>query len=106
MREQPPSDSEAHFASAFSPLLPGPPPNLAKSKAKASHPQGRAPSKDSAGVHSRHIRNTVTNDSIAPSAQPLIWGAFVRIRFAHLVSVQKDWALSARIVLLNAKTTG
>jgi hypothetical protein len=82
LREQPPSDSGAHLASAFSHILPGPPPNLLKSKIQTGLPPGRAPSRDFAYLHSHRIRNTVTNDSIAPIAQPLIWGVFVRDLFA------------------------
>jgi hypothetical protein len=82
LREQPPSDSGAHLASAFSHILPGPPPNLLKYKIQPSRPPGRAPSRDFADLHSHRIRKTVTNDSIAPIAQPLIWGVFVRDPFA------------------------
>jgi hypothetical protein len=104
LREQPPSDSGALLASAFSHMLPGPPPNSAKCKIKTIHPPGRALSSERAGLHSRLIRNTVTYDSIAPISQPLIWGAFVRIHLALLVKAQPDWASSARIVLLNGRT--
>jgi hypothetical protein len=38
--------------------------------------------RDLVRVCSHCLATTVTNDSIAPNAQPLIWGAFVRIRFA------------------------
>jgi hypothetical protein len=82
LREQPPSDGGAHLASAFSHILPGPPPNLLKSKIQTSHPPGRAPSRGLADLQSHRIRNTVTNDSIAPISQPLIWGVFVRDLFA------------------------
>jgi hypothetical protein len=106
LREQPPSDSEAHFAFAFSHMLPGPPPNLVKSKIKINPAHNLTAAIELAGVQSHRIRNTVTNDSIAPNAQPLIWGVFARIRFAVPVNVQPDWIWFARIVLLTARTAG
>lgn len=106
MREQPPSDSEAHFAFAFSHMLPGPPPNLKKSKIKTTRSPGPTTANDFASAYSHCIRNTVTNDSIAQSAQPLIWGVFVWIRLALSVTAQPVWASSVRIVARNAKTAG
>jgi hypothetical protein len=106
MREQPPSDSEAHLAFAFSQKLPGPPPILGPTEMASCQPMMHAAALDSGGAHSRRIRNTVTNDSIAPNAQSLIWGVFLRIRFAFFVNGQPDSVLSERIVLRNAITAG
>lgn len=106
MREQPPSDSEAHLAFAFSHMLPGPPPNLVKYKSKITPAHNLTTEIELAGVQTHRIRNTVTNDSIALSAQPLFWGVFVRIRFALRVNVLPHWARLARIVLLPARTAG
>jgi|SRR5271165_1473670 len=57
-------------------MLPGPPPNLVKYKIKISHAHNLTAAIELAGLQSHRLRNTVTNDSIALSAQPLLWGRF------------------------------
>jgi len=104
LRDQPPSDTGAHVASAFSHMLPGPPPNLRRTEITTRQPPGRKPAIDSAGVHSYRIRRPVTNDSIALRGGPLTWGTLVRIRFALLGNIQPIRSESARIFLLLART--
>ena len=104
MRDQPPSDSGAYVASAFSHMLPGPPPNLGQTEITTSQPPGRARAIDFAGVHPRRVRHPVTNDSIALGGGPLTWGTLVRIRFAFLGNVRPFRSESARIFLLRART--
>ena len=104
MRDQPPSDTGAYVASAFSHMLPGPPPNLRRTEITTSQPPCRTRAIDFAGVHSYRIRRSVTNDSIALRGGPLTWGAWVRIRFAVLGSIQPFRSESARIFLLGTRT--
>jgi hypothetical protein len=65
LRDQPPSDSEVHVASAFSHMLPGPPPNLGQAEIARHHSSVGAPKINFPAVHSFGIRRSVTNDSIA-----------------------------------------
>jgi hypothetical protein len=104
LRDQPPSDTGAYVASAFSHMLPGPPPNLRRTEITTSQPPCRTRAIDFAGVHSYRIRRSVTNDSIALRGGPLTWGALVRIRFAVLGSIQPFRSESARIFLLRTRT--
>jgi hypothetical protein len=104
LRDQPPSDTEAYVASAFSRMLPGPPPNLRWTEVATRQPPGREPAIDSSGVYSYRIRRPVTNDSIALRGGPLTWGTLVRIRFVALGNIQPFRAESARIFLLRART--
>jgi hypothetical protein len=104
LRDQPPSDSGAYVASAFSHMLPGPPPNLGQTEITTSQPPGRAPAVDSGGVHFYPIRRPVTNDSIKLGGGPLTWGTLVRIRFAFLGNIQPFRSESARIFLLGTRT--
>jgi hypothetical protein len=104
LRDQPPSDTGVYVASAFSHMLPGPPPNLRRTEITTSQPPSRAPAIDSAGVHSYGIRRPVTNDSIALRDGPLTWGTLVRIRFAVLRSIQAFRSESAWIFLLRTRT--
>ncbi len=83
-----------------------PPPILGPTEIASRQPTPQSAALDFAGLLSHPIRNTVTNDSIASSAQGLLWGAFARIRSAILVNAQPDWAFSERIVLRNARTAG
>jgi len=103
LRDQPPSDTGAYVASAFSHLLPGPPPNLRRTEITTRQAPGREPAMDSAGVHSYRIRCSVTNDSIASRGGPLTWGTLVRIRFAVLGSIQPFRSESAWIFLLRTR---
>jgi len=104
LRDQPPSDTGAYVASAFSHMLPGPPPNLRRTEITTRQPLACEPAIDSAEVHSYRIRRPVTNDSIGLSGGPLTWGTLLRICFAVLGNIQPFRSESARIFLLRTRT--
>ena len=81
-----------------------PPPILGPTKIASCQPTIRLAGVDFAEVYFCRLRQTVTNDSIALNSGQLTWVAFVRIRFAFLVSVQPEWAVPVQFAPLRVGT--